>query len=300
VHIPTDDGWVLRGEVLSPPGPAPPRAVAVLAHAMMADRRTMDRPRGEGLASTLARRGVEVYLMDLRGHGESGPTAREGGSYLYDDFIHHDIPCLVGAAKMARPDLPVAIVGHSLGGHATLAAAGLYPDRAPDLLVGIAANMWVRHTEPDPFRRAAKGLTLGAWAAVARLGGRFDPRWLGSRADAEPWPYVSQFAAMYRRNCWSSADGRVDYEDAARHAVLDILSISSEGDRFLAEPEVVRRFFSMAERSTITYRVVRDGELGGRAPGHMGLVTDRRCVPLWEEIAAFVLAGKRRPSPRAA
>lgn len=300
VHFATDDGWLLRGELVALEGPSPPRAIAVLAHAMMADRRTMDRPRGMGLASTLARRGVEVLLMDLRGHGQSGPTAREGGTYLYDDFVHHDIPCLVDAARGSRPDLPVAIVGHSLGGHATLAAAGLYPERAPDILVGIAANMWVPHTEPDPIRRAAKGLTLGTWAAVARLGGRFDPRWLGARADAEPWPYVSQFAAMYRRDRWSSDDGRIDYEAAARRAALEVLSIASEGDRILAEPVVVRRFFSMAERSTVTHRVVRHGELGGRAPGHMGLVTERRCAPLWEEIAAFVLSGRGRRTPRAA
>lgn len=289
----TDDGWILRGDAIRAASVPCPRAVAILAHAMMADRRTLDRPRGQGLASVLARRGIEVILVDLRGHGESGPTARQGGTYVYDDFVQHDLPCLVDAARRRHPDVPVTIVGHSLGGHAALAAAGLYPERAPDALVALATNMWVRHTDPVAWRRAAKAATLGAWMAIARIGGRFDPKWLGVRADGEPWPYIAQFGEIFWRDRWASRDG-VDYEEAARRAKLPILSIASAGDRLVAEPEVVRRFLSMAEGCDVRYRVVADGEVGERAPGHMGIVTEARCAPIWEEIADFTLGVRRR------
>src|SRR5262249_39387231 len=68
--IDTDDGRCLRAELLLPERP---RAAAVLAHAMMVNRRTMDRPSGSGLASTLATHGLAVMNIDLRGHGESSP-----------------------------------------------------------------------------------------------------------------------------------------------------------------------------------------------------------------------------------
>jgi hypothetical protein len=53
----------------------------------------------------------------------------------------------------------------------------------------------------------------------------------------------------------------------------------------------------MAELSSadVTSRVVRHGELGGRAPDHMGIVTSRASAPLWGEVADYVLA--RAPSP---
>src|SRR5690349_3080658 len=86
------DGWVLHGEVVVG---APPVAVAVVSHAMMVDRRTLDRPRGRGLVSSLAAGGIACVVADLRGHGNSGPRAGEGGDWSYDDLVELDVPTLV-------------------------------------------------------------------------------------------------------------------------------------------------------------------------------------------------------------
>ncbi len=64
VSVRCDDGWILRGQRMPGPGP-----VVVCGHAMMVDRRTLDRPRGAGLASALAEAGLDVVMMDARGHG---------------------------------------------------------------------------------------------------------------------------------------------------------------------------------------------------------------------------------------
>ncbi len=50
-QVPTDDGWQLAMEYR--PAEGPQLGICVLVHAMMCDRRTMDRPRGGGLASVL-------------------------------------------------------------------------------------------------------------------------------------------------------------------------------------------------------------------------------------------------------
>ena len=70
------DGWLLDVLDLEPRGPA--RGLVVAGHAMMVDRRTY-RPGRAGLARTLVDAGFRVLLPDLRGHGRSGPTPREGG-----------------------------------------------------------------------------------------------------------------------------------------------------------------------------------------------------------------------------
>lgn len=281
----TADGWTLRGEALVPDNPC---AVAVLAHAMMVNRRSMDRPAGAGLASHLAGRGLAVLNFDLRGHGESGPTAREGARWHYDDFISSDIPAIVGEARASFPGLHVAVVGHSLGGHTALFAAALMPERAPDSVVAIAANMWLPSLEPSRARRIVKGLTLRAWLAMTTLRGRFDPRWLRAGTDAEPLSYVRQFARMYRRDRLASLDDRIDYLEALEGLRLPVLSITSAGDRFLGHPSGVAAFLAHAPRATITHHCIQHGEIGQPAPGHMELVTDAGSRPIWSEIADYI------------
>ena len=56
LHTVQVDGWSLAVSELPARGRA--RGVVVAGHAMMANRRTLDRPHGQGLASTLAAAGV--------------------------------------------------------------------------------------------------------------------------------------------------------------------------------------------------------------------------------------------------
>src|SRR5512139_2962881 len=97
----TDDGWTLRGDLLLTEGA--PRAVVVTTHAMMTDRRSMDRATGSGLASTLASRGFAVLNADFRGHGES---REEGRDFDLEAIALHDVPALCDHARRAFPGLP--------------------------------------------------------------------------------------------------------------------------------------------------------------------------------------------------
>jgi predicted alpha/beta hydrolase len=288
----TPDGWRLRGDLLLPKAP---RAGAVLAHSIMATRRTMDRPRGAGLASTLAEQGIAVLNFDLRAHGESTPGVSEGASYTYDDIATRDLPTLVGFARTALPGLPVAVVGHSLGGHAGLFAASLYPAAAPDAVVAIAANIWLPSLEPSPVRRAAKRLTLGSWLLVARAKGYFDPRPFGLGTTAEARACIQQFADAYAKDRFTTVDGRIDYMAALKRLAIPVFAISSEGDRLLAHPACVANFLSFIDpsRAATKVTVVRAACVGEAAPDHMELVTRASSRPIWRAIAAFVLSLRR-------
>lgn len=281
-----EDGFVLRGGLLVPERP---RAVVVALHAMMVNRRTMDRPAGSGLCSALASRDLAVANVDFRGHGESVPRVADGAEATYDDFVLLDVPAAVAAARAAFPGLPVAVVGHSLGGHTALIASGLVPRRAPDALVMLGANLWLRRTEPSAVRRLSKGALLGAFAAVTRVLGAFDAPRLGVGTDVESRPYVEQFATFWREDALRSRDGTLDYDAAIARAELPVLAVSSEGDRLLGHPDAVAAFLAPARRARVTHRIVRPGDAGPRAPD-MGLVTSSACRPLWDEIAAWILA----------
>jgi len=82
-----------------------------------------------GAAPRIAELGFEVISLDLRGHGDSG---RAAGHYHLSDFAA-DIVAVVAAYRAGRP---VALVGASLGGLASLVAAG-DPGAGIDLLAMI-------------------------------------------------------------------------------------------------------------------------------------------------------------------
>ena len=280
------DGMTLSGELIATPSPV---AVVVASHAMMVDRRTLDRPRGEGLTSTLADAGLAVLTFDIRHHGDSGVGADRGGAHAYDEIVRWDLPAMVAAARARYPTLGVAVVGHSLAAHAAMMAAGRDPATAPDAIVALAANLWMPQHEPSRARRFAKGAMFRAWLLATRWQGYFDSRALGLGTDAEPLAYVQQMVRFFADDALRSQDGREDYQEALTRVAVPVLALSSHGDRLFAHPEAVIRFLSMLPRERVEHRILGSADLDP-APDHMGLVLDPRMRPQWQRIARWIAA----------
>jgi predicted alpha/beta hydrolase len=288
VRIAAADGQIL--DVRRIPAVGERRGIAVLGHAMMVDRRSLDRPEGRGLGSSLAARGWEVWLADLRGHGRSGPTPDEGGSWTYDDIVALDLPALVGAAK--QEGCFVWLVGHSLAGHASIAAAGcgLY-DAAPDGHVLLAANTWVPELEPSSLLRRKKGAAVLAFRAIRRIFGRFPSRRLKVGPADEAGPYVADIARFWRDG-WRSRGG-VDYFAAMGRVEGPVLNVVGRGDRLYAAPDGARAW--TARIPGAEFWLVGRGERGlDFDPDHMTLASDERARPLWDAIADWM----ERRAPR--
>ena len=284
--LPCADGWTLSVEEHIPQGGI--RAVAVVGHAMMVDRRTMD-ARGDGLVSELARAGVAVLSADLRGHGQSGPLAAEGGRWDYDDLVEQDARALVREARARFPGARVVAVGHSLFGHVAIAHAARFLGEAPDAIVAIAANLWLPRWEPSPSLRLVKRAILEGSAAVARAIGYLPARRVRFGSADESRDYCLSFVRDWHADRWSSNDF-FDYTDALASVRTPVLAIVGSGDRLMCREPSARRMYREIPSATV--------ELAGRAsglpidPDHMQVVTDERCRPLWQRIARFVVEGK--------
>ncbi len=290
LKIETADGWTLSVQHLPAQGEA--WGVAVLGHAMMVDRRTMDRPTGRGLASTLAARGWHVLLADVRGHGQSGPTPAQGGSWSYDDLVFGDLPALVSAARREHPGLPVALVGHSLVGHVGMAAAGsgAYGEGAPpDLHVLIAANMWIWGL--DPPRDLARARSTLLFMLLGRLFGRFPSRLVRMGPADEARPYVRDLGRFLFSGVWGSADGRHDYVRNLAHVRGPVLALGGRADALMGHPIGLTRWTEGLTGADVDLRILGAGDLGLVAdPGHMEIVTDAGSRGVWEEIARWMTA----------
>lgn len=256
-------------------------ARAVGVHAMMCDRRTLDRPRGAGLASALARAGVEVHLYDLRGHGQS--TGGDPRVVTYDDLVLQDIPALLRATAALEPRLPLVLVGHSLGAHAGLAAVGSDRGLAVAGVVSLGGNIWMRRTEPDARRWAVKRLSMELWGAIAWFGGRFPTRALRMGTDDEALPYVRQLVGFSRTGRWSGAR---DWDGALARVTCPVLSVTSRDDRWMCRPVSAARWLEALPQTE--HRIVGDRPGDPRGVGHMGLATDPRMASIHREISGWV------------
>lgn len=272
LNIVAADGQPLGGDVLEARGE--PRAIVILLHAMMADRRAF---RGDrGLPGVLAADGCECWLADFRGRGRS-PAA----SFIYDDLVRYDVPAFVSAAR-AR-GLPVAIVGHSLGAHVALAAAAQAP---ADAYVLLAGNVWLPGLDPSRRRRLARSVAMHAFLAASARG-TFPARALRIGVVDEPRAYVSDLVRFWRSGRWGSRDG-VDYLEALARVDAPVLAMTGAGDQLMAHAIGAATFARHLPRSE--FRVV--GRQTGFAtdPGHMGLVTDSASRPAWEAVSGWLTA----------
>ena len=276
------DGFRLSVQVVTP---LRPRAAAVVGHAMMVDRRTMDQ-RGDGVVSALARRGIAAIWPDLRGHGGSGPLAAAGGSWSYGDLVELDTPALLRFARQRFPGLPVAAVGHSLFGHVALAHVARHPEADVDGLVLLAANVWAPRWEPDPRLRLEKRLAMEALAAIVRAWGYFPSRRLGVGSCDEAAPMIRRLVDNVREDDWRSEDG-FSYAAALPSVRRPLLSIAAAGDRRLCSPGCAARFVAAVRGAELLVVGLRSGLVTDG--GHMALVTDPRCRPAWDRVADFIL-----------
>lgn len=269
--------WTLAAEVIEPPTPALGNVVA--GHAMLCNRRTLDRPAGEGLASTLARRGLRVITFDVRGHGESGPSASRGGRWGYHDIVLRDIPGVVRWTHERWPDQPLALLGHSLVGHAGLYWLGQTPDAPVDAVVAFGANSWVRAQEPRRLRWWIKRVVSELWLGAARVKGYFPARSLGMGSDDEALEYVRDLVVTTRSGALRHPDSDADYFSGLARIRPPVLGFVGATDRLLCHPDAGRRFLAPIPHHEV--RVVAGAD-------HMQMITSAHAKGTWEATARWL------------
>lgn len=152
----TSDGLELfwRGRV-----PEQPRAVLAFVHGLGEHTGRYDNP-----FNAFVPRDYACYVVDLRGHGES-----DGGRIHVDDFdeYHRDVNALLKLIRERHPELPIFLVGHSMGGLVTLRYVLAHPERVRGTVVSGPGLGTHPKLEPSAFIKVA-----------ARLMNRFRPHQL--------------------------------------------------------------------------------------------------------------------------
>lgn len=102
-------------------------AVAVVVHGLAEHS-----GRYKYLVEKLNDANIGVYRFDHRGHGQS-----EGEESHYEDFneLTDDVNLVVELAKGENPDLPIFVIGHSMGGFGVASFGSKYPNSVDGIVI---------------------------------------------------------------------------------------------------------------------------------------------------------------------
>ncbi|MEM6296501.1 MAG: alpha/beta fold hydrolase [Myxococcota bacterium] len=240
-----------------------PRACIVVAPALGV-RASYYRALSEGLRKA----GFATAAVDLPGLGQSPVRARRGVDWGYDDVIaHYAAACR--ALRQLRPDTPLVLLGHSIGGQVGLMLSGTGVDGLEGVVIVASGCPWWKTWDGlEAWRIRAATWTCGA---LARTLGVFpgDKVGFGGR-DAKTlitqWAHAAQ-TGHYRLD---SFDG----DALLARPGPPVLAIRVEGDAWVPERSMQLALGRMTDRDVRT-ELWRDAPHGGNhnrwpsEPGHV-------------------------------
>lgn len=138
------------------PAAGEPRAVVVALHGMN-DHSAAFRLAGPWWAE----RGVATYAYDQRGFG----AAPGRGVWAGEGRMVEDLRMVVALVRTRHPDVPIAVVGESMGGAVAISAFASDRPPAADQLVLLAPAVWGWSSQSLPNR-------ISLWFAARLLGDR--------------------------------------------------------------------------------------------------------------------------------
>lgn len=172
--VKTIDGWTLVAHRYPPSGPAKPgQAPVILCHGLTYNAQFWDLDPACSFAEYLATKGYDVWVVDLRGCGQSrkwvwkvdeAPEAIVGGAlrklsrgklapsgyetldprfanWDMDDHITRDVPALITLVRQNTGAEEVTWVGHSMGGIVALAYLSRYKNVGIGRLVTVGSQV---------------------------------------------------------------------------------------------------------------------------------------------------------------
>ncbi len=213
--------------------PPEPERVLALAHGYAEHS-----GRYEELGTWFAERGCAVHAYDHQGHGRSEGVRCHVGRF--DDFLD-DLELFLDLVRAEHPDLPLTLVGHSMGG---LISAALLVRRRPALASAVTSGAALRLGRGVSRRRVATARALRRVAPKLVMGSGLDPA--GLSRDPEVVRRYLEDPLVYRTMTASlAAEILTAVTDTARRAAaVEVpLLVLHGGEDPICPAEGSRRFF---------------------------------------------------------
>jgi predicted alpha/beta hydrolase len=271
LRIPASDDRPLHARLFTPAAQA--RGTVLISTAMAVPQSYY-----AGFAGYLAGHGFRVYTYDYRGMGEDAPASLRGFDCSVTDWAQKDYNAALRHAKAAAPDLPLYVVGHSLGGQ----LPGLLPDhRLIAGLVTVASGSGYWRENAPQLKRSVPFMWYGLVPALTPLFGY----WPGAKLNMVgnlPKGVIYE----WRRWCLHP-----DYVcDAAGRRIeahfpeirFPILSLSFTDDEYMSETNI-RRLHGRYANAQVEFRRIAPADHGVKRIGHFGFFRKQFDATLWPQ-----------------
>lgn len=211
------------------------------------------------LAAALHAQGFSIAVTELRGHEASGGVRPSRAyDFGYTDLVA-DLHQAVDAVRSRRPEAPIYLLGHSLGGHLGAVFAAHHPTALAGLMVVASGSVWWRLWNR---RMYAVGVAIDL---SSRLLGYFPGHRLGF-AGREARGQMRDWVRFNRTGRLEFGSPPIDHDPAIAGLRLPVLGISCEGDSF-APPKALNGLLAKFPRASITRLHV--GAEQAEPPGHL-------------------------------
>lgn len=199
-------------------------------------------------AEALARRNFRVFVSELRGIGSSSVRASRAVDFGYRELLD-DLASAVREVRARSGDLPIFVIGHSLGGHLAMLFAGLHRDEISGAGVVAGGTPYFRNWGMPMRAKLFFGSKImrGFGAALGYVPG--DRLGFGGR---EARTVIREWAHFVRTN--EIAVHGIDRDALQKkmsETTLPVLGVSLEGDDFA--PRIsTDRLVAKAPHATLT------------------------------------------------
>jgi len=236
-------------------------------------------------AQYAATRGFAVVVFDYRGMGGSAPASLRGYSAKISDWALLDMPGVLDHLEREFPGLPLAIMGHSIGGQ----TVGMVPGIARVsriAMIAVSTGYWPWH--PMPYRLAAMALWF--------LYGPLTVATVGYVPGGRIWQGLALPPGVFRewrRWCLHPDYFGIDFDSTLRERHFDEIVAPIRQWAFTDDPiaharsvPALMRYYEHLQPE-VTW--ISPREVGAASIGHHGCFQSRFRETLWPGVVDWLL-----------
>lgn len=302
VYASTKDGWSIAMHWHEPDSPKKSGYPVILSHGIATNKYSLDLCRPLSLAYFLKQEGYSVFVLSLRGAGNSYHNSRcRTVDFSFDDIVEYDVPAVIQKAREVTGAPKVHWVGHSMGAMIAQAFLGRRLSGHEDIasfvsLGGLGRLDHVRHQWWSAFSRYPRlssffSLRLGARLAAPFIGQVYTPlhktvynrenlhkktvKYLLRNAVEDIAEGLSlQFSHWIHSGEEKTSDASFDYRKALENIHLPALFIAGLDDK-IAAPECVRFAWEKSSSPKKRFVLLSKENNFSRDYCHMGLLVGK-------------------------
>lgn len=246
---------------------------------------------GKGLASFLAQKGYDVYVMDKRGRGLSTPKITRGMKHSQTETIVNDLPAVFEWIK-ARHNSALHIAAHSWGG---VLFSAMFA-RFPAMLDSVVSQVFFGTKRSVSVRNLERFLKVDVFwnrlgPLIAKGYGYLPAKKLGIGSDDETELTLAQSVAWVKLGRWMDPEDGFDYHAACENITWPpTWHIAAKQDFALGHPVDVKRFMDEANQlATGKYSILGKHNGNMHDYDHINMLTHPLATQdHFPEVAAFM------------